>query len=74
MTEAAKLASIPGVQSFEILAQVGEKNDFDYGISMEFGDRAAYDSYNEHPRHVSFVRDWWLPQVVDFLEIDYAER
>ena len=74
LSEAAKLASIPGVQSFEILAQIGEKNDFDYGISMEFSDRAAYDRYNEHPEHVGFVRDWWLPQVADFLEIDYAER
>ena len=74
LTEAAKLSSIPGVESFEILAQVGEKNEFDYGISMEFRDRVAYDRYNEHPEHVCFVRDWWLPQVADFLEIDYAER
>jgi Stress responsive A/B Barrel Domain len=74
LAEAERLASIPGVESFELLAQVGEKNDFDFGISMEFADRSAYVGYNEHPDHVAFVRDWWLPQVSDFLELDYAGR
>ena len=74
LADAEQLATVPGVESFEILRQVGEKNDFDFGISMEFADRAAYEGYNEHPDHVRFVRDWWLPQVADFLEIDYAER
>jgi hypothetical protein len=27
---------------------------------------------NEHPDHVRFVQDRWLPEVDDFLEIDYA--
>jgi len=38
---------------------------------MEFADRAAYESYNEHPDHVRFVQERWLPEVADFLEIDY---
>ena len=46
LIEAAKLASIAGVDSFDILAEVGPKNDFRYGISMEFARRAAYDGYN----------------------------
>ena len=39
---------------------------------MEFADQAAYDGYNDHPQHVAFVRDRWIPEVRDFLEIDYA--
>jgi hypothetical protein len=66
------LREIPGVEAFEILRQVGEKNEFDYGISMEFADRAAYEGYNAHPSHVQFVEERWLPEVADFLEIDYA--
>jgi hypothetical protein len=74
LAEAETLAAIPGVEAFEILRQVGAKNEFDYGISMEFADRAAYDAYNDDPAHVRFVETRWLPEVADFLEIDYAER
>jgi len=57
-----------------VLRQVGSKNDFTYGISMEFTDQAGYDGYNEHPSHVRFVEERWLPEVAEFLELDYAER
>ncbi|GAA1828675.1 Dabb family protein [Agromyces salentinus] len=66
----AALGSIPGVERFELLRQVSPKNDFTYGVSMEFADQAAYDAYNTHPDHVAFVRDRWVPEVADFLEID----
>src|SRR5690349_2834039 len=74
LAEAESLAQIPGVDAFEILRQVGAKNDFDYGISMEFADREAYEAYNAHPAHVRFVETRWGPEVLDFLEIDYAQR
>ena len=74
LAEAETLAAIPGVESFEVLRQVGRKNEFAYGISMEFADQAAYDGYNGHPDHVRFVEERWLPEVTDFLEIDYAAR
>jgi hypothetical protein len=38
---------------------------------MEFADAAAYQGYNEHPDHVRFVSERWLPEVEAFLEIDY---
>jgi len=41
---------------------------------MEFADRAAYERYNEHPDHVQFVRELWLSEVSEFLELDYAAR
>ncbi len=68
------LAAIPGVEVFELLAEVSPKNDYRFGISMEFADRGAYERYNEHPDHVRFVQERWLPEVTDFLEIDYAAR
>ncbi len=55
-------------------AEVSPKNGYRFGLSMEFADRAAYDRYNEHPEHVRFVQERWLPLVSDFLELNYAAR
>jgi Stress responsive A/B Barrel Domain len=66
------LAGIPGVEKFEQLKQVSPKNDYDFGFSMEFASQAEYSAYNDHPHHVAFVRDRWVPEVSKFLEIDYA--
>jgi len=73
LAAAGTLAQVPGVEAFEIMRQVGEKNDFTHGISMEFADREAYDAYNAHPDHMRFVTERWLPEVADFLEIDYRK-
>ena len=71
--EAARgLREIPGVEAFEVLAEVSPKNEFRYGISMEFADQAAYEDYNQHPTHVRFVEERWKNEVAYFLEIDYA--
>ena len=50
------------------------KNGYSFGISMEFADEGAYERYNEHPSHVRFVEERWLPEVTDFLEIDTRAR
>ena len=68
------LGTIPGVEAFELLAEVSPKNGYRFGISMEFADRAAYEHYNEHPDHVRFVQERWLSEVREFLELDYAAR
>jgi hypothetical protein len=67
----AKLKAISGVEKFEILRQVSPKNEFTFGVSMEFADDAAYQGYNNHPAHVAFVRDRWVPEVAAFMEIVY---
>jgi hypothetical protein len=72
LTEGAKLAAIPGVTQFEITRQVSVKNPYSFGVSMVFADQAAYDGYNNHPAHVAFVRDRWVPEVESFLEADFA--
>jgi hypothetical protein len=69
---ASTLARIPGVGRFECLRQVGTRNAFTFGLSMEFVDAAAYQAYNEHPGHARFVQERWLPEVEEFLEIDYT--
>lgn len=66
------LAKIPGVERFEKLRQVSAKNDYAFGFSMELADQAAYDGYNNHPDHVRFVAERWVPEVAAFLEIDYV--
>ena len=68
---AARLADIPGVEDFEVLREVSPKNGFRFGLSMEFADQAAYDGYNNHPKHVAFVKNRWEREVEKFLEIDY---
>jgi heme-degrading monooxygenase HmoA len=65
------LETIPGVRKFEQLRQVNADNPYRFGISMEFADKAAYDAYDRHPRHVAFVQDRWNREVDSFLEIDY---
>ena len=71
MDAALKLSLIPGVHRFECLRQTSKKNNYDFGISMEFDTRKAYDEYSNHPDHVAFVQSFWMKDVSDFLEIDY---
>jgi hypothetical protein len=72
LSAAKKLAAIPGVRKFEVLRQVSPKNEYAFGLSMEFGDSQVYDGYDRHPDHVAFLRDRWVPDVAAFLETDYA--
>jgi Stress responsive A/B Barrel Domain len=75
LATAERLAEIPGVEAFELLDEVSPKNGYRFAISMEFSNLAAYDDgYNEHPDHVRVVHERWLPEVSDFLELDYAAR
>lgn len=71
LEDALVLAQIPGVTNFERLRQTSIKTSFRYGFSMEFEDQNAYGIYNDHPLHVAFVRDRWIPEVSEFMEIDY---
>jgi len=69
----ATLEQIEGVVDFKVLEQVGSKNDFTHALSMFFETRANYDTYNDHPTHVAFVQELWLPNVAEFIELDYVE-
>ena len=71
LATAGRLADIPGVEAFEILRETSPKNEYRHGISMEFAGPDAYAGYNEHPDHVRFVQERWLPEVASFLEVDY---
>lgn len=69
---ACELADIPGVRQFECLRQTSMKNPYAFGLSMEFDDAAAYAFYNDHPEHTAFVQQRWIPEVAEFMEIDYV--
>ena len=57
LDEINKLSAIPGVQNFELLKQTGKKNNYDFGLSMEFETAKEYEHYNQHPDHVAFVQN-----------------
>jgi len=61
---------IPGVQDFDISREVSPKNPFDYAVSMRFANQAAYNGYNDHPLHQTFVQTRWIPEVAEFMEHD----
>ncbi|PZD97651.1 Dabb family protein [Paenibacillus sambharensis] len=67
------LSAIPTVEHFEVLRQISPKCDYDYGFSMEFADRAAYEAYNADPDHVAFVEERWKKEVARFQEIDFSD-
>jgi Stress responsive A/B Barrel Domain len=69
---ALTLASIPGVTRFEQSRQVSGKNPYAFNFSMDFANQAAYDGYNNHPLHVSFVQNRWVPEVEEFQEADFV--
>ncbi|RSK29380.1 Dabb family protein [Bacillus sp. HMF5848] len=65
------LSSIPTVENFEVVYQISPKTDFNFGFSMEFTDKAAYEAYNNHPMHIHFVKERWEKEVERFQEIDF---
>lgn len=71
LRKASELSKIKTVNNFECLRQVSQKNNFTFGLSMEFENQAGYDFYNLHPDHVTFVENVWLKEVAEFMEIDY---
>ena len=66
-----KLADIHVVKNYEILRQISKKNIYDFCLSMEFLSMEDYQTYNDHPDHVNFVQTLWIPEVTDFMEIDF---
>mgnify|MGYP000846978527 CR=1 FL=1 len=68
---AAELSQIDGVQNFKSLRQTGKKNNYDFGLSMEFTSQEVYERYNQNPLHLQFIENYWIPGVTDFMEIDY---
>lgn len=66
------LTSIPEARAFTINRQVSPKSGHRWQFSMLFDDQGAYDRYNDHPAHVSFVAGRWVPEVESFQEYDFV--
>jgi hypothetical protein len=71
LNAARRLASIPGVYNLQSFRQTSKKNNFDFGLSMEFKTLEEYETYNQHRDHLTFIEKFWLEGVENFLEIDY---
>ena len=72
LAKAVALKSINTVMNMTQVTEIGKKNDFDWGLTMQFKNQADYDTYSNHPDHVDFVTNVWEKEVVDFMEIDYT--
>ena len=64
------LEDINGVEKMEVSRQTSTKNKFKYGFSMEFASNEIYQAYSIHPQHEAFLKDFFIPLVEDFMEID----
>ena len=71
LATAQKLATLPGVQNFQIRRQTSPKNPHTHAIHMDFDNAAEFKAYCEHPEHVAFVNERWLKEVSDFQESDF---
>lgn len=72
LKKANSLRNISTVLNFQCYKQVSKKNHFQYALSMNFENQEDYDTYCDHPDHVAFVQKTWLPEVEDFIELDYV--
>jgi len=66
-------STLAGVRQFRVLRQVGAKNSFTHALSMYFDSQTDHDAYDDDADHVAFVRDVWIPNVADFIELDYVD-
>jgi hypothetical protein len=70
-TAREQLTPIPGVERFEVLRQTGIQSAYRFSLSMEFAGPDVYAGYNAHPAHQAFVQGRWIPEVEEFLELDF---
>ena len=73
LKKAKALGELPNVVNLQVLKQVSKKNNYTFGLSMFFESESAYQAYNNHPHHIDFVNNVWLPEVAEFMEIDYVD-
>ena len=66
------LSAIGSVRNFRVYKQVSKKTDFDFQFTMFFQDQEAYNTYNNHPDHVAFVKERWMKEVTSFQEADFV--
>lgn len=71
LERAMELSSIALVKNFECVREISPKNKYSFGLIMQFDDRSGYDLYNESTDHRDFVEKFWIPEVKDYIEIDY---
>jgi Stress responsive A/B Barrel Domain len=51
--------------------RIGARNAFALGVVFTFAGEAAHRAYKANPLHDRLVQERWIPEVEEFLEIDY---
>ncbi|EAZ81715.1 Dabb family protein [Algoriphagus machipongonensis] len=69
----AKLSTISGVENFTILKQISQKNEFDYGLNIEFENQEAFQTFHQNPHHALFFKIYWPDFVEDCMELDFEK-
>ncbi len=62
----ARLEAIPGVEAFELMREVSPKNDYRFGLTMEFADPTAYTLTTSTQTTSTFVEQRWDAEVDRF--------
>ena len=61
---------IPGVLATFVGANFSPRSlGYEFGGSMHFVDRAAFEAYNSHPVHQELLA--WLGPLIDAIEVDF---
>ncbi|MEN2280652.1 Dabb family protein [Algoriphagus sp. SE2] len=71
LNAAKKLSTISGVKNFQVLIETSSKNEFEYGLKLEFDTYESYKAYIEHPHRAIFLKMYWDDYVEKYLEIDF---
>ena len=72
LEKAKALASLETVENFKVVKQVSAKNPYTFALFMDFQSQQAFEDYNDHPKHIDFVKNVWLVEVEKFMELDYV--
>ena len=73
LEKVVQLKRISSIKNFAYVREVSPKNEYRFGLILQFKDQDSYNFYNEHPDHRNFVKNIWAHEVKDFIEIDYIE-
>jgi hypothetical protein len=71
------LKDIPGVLHFHIGKMVGSHRavvdqSYQVALNLVFPDKAAQDTYQDHPQHIEFVEKSFKPNCVKVVVYDFA--
>jgi len=69
--EAAKrdLGGVPSVR--EYMQNVTPPKGWQYGLLLEFDCEEDLEAYENHPLNQKFTEEYWIPDVLDYMDINF---